>query len=290
MFIVNNNGHFSIDLTAVENIDVWNFKLNLFMRLNITFLTINIRYMDLYKCIIGQVTVVSFDLSNQLKHIYCGIQSNMINYSPHRNTKVEISVKYRLQYELVILYSVMDYNVIMTSEVKHFVHSLFEWSFNIIHPKVFTKSFFFSCDKFQRILFTISAQFNIAISIYEGPGILSKILKPFNETVKYKSYLTTSFQALTASYGHFQKSESYFINFVIDNIQPCTFINVTNVTISFPNETCRKLLSVVEIYTIPHYKINLIIVIAYYIGVNNYAGLAAYDHQFNTHKSVILDG
>ena len=246
--------------------------------------------MNLYKCIIGQLTVVSFDLSNQVKHIYCGLQSNVINYSPYGMTKVEVSVKYRIQYELVILYSVLDYNVIMTCEVKDFVHSLFEWSFYIMHPKVFVKSFFFSFEKFQRIFFTISAKLNMSVSIYDGPGILSQILKPFNETVKYKSYLTTSFQALATTYDNFQNSESHFINFVKDDVQPCAFINTTNVTISFPIETCRKSFSVIEIYTITHYKINLTISYAYYIGVNNvlcnYAGLAAYDYQFKTHRVI----
>ena len=78
----------------------WIFTLDKQLRLNITFTHIRIVISHLDTCYIGNVTVGTFDPSENSKFefVYCGIMSNIPNYPKMRNVDIMVSIRPYVQY------------------------------------------------------------------------------------------------------------------------------------------------------------------------------------------------
>ena len=93
-----NKGKFKIeDETKYGTIHTWYFNLHSVLRLNITFHQIQIMYMNLYKCLIGRVYLVSYTDFKKSENIYCGIHSLIVNYPFFRKVNVGIKSLYTVQ-------------------------------------------------------------------------------------------------------------------------------------------------------------------------------------------------
>ena len=93
-------------------IHTWIFTLDKQLRLNITFAYVRILISYLDTCYIGNVTVETFDPSenSKFKFVYCGIMSNIPNYPKMRNVGIMFSIRPYVQYILVFSYCVIDPN------------------------------------------------------------------------------------------------------------------------------------------------------------------------------------
>ena len=108
----------------------WKFYMDQALRLNITFQTIYIAYMNLYECFTGHVLVESFLSGMKFQYRYCGMLSNIINYPPHFRTEVVIVAAARVRYEVIMSYSIIDKNRIVLNFKLPFIQ-IPSWSLNI---------------------------------------------------------------------------------------------------------------------------------------------------------------
>ena len=148
--------------------------------------------MNLNKCFIGNVSVESFALGNISTNTYCGIMSTMINYPPHRSGRIVISSEYKVKYQVAFFYSVIDTNRMYscpTNEVQY----MKQWWF-VPKFKTEVQMFHLLTEKYQIIKVAAPKTFNV--EIFNGPGMLSEVLLPLNQTDKTNMYLTSAFQCV----------------------------------------------------------------------------------------------
>ena len=91
-------------------IHTWIFTLDKQLRLNITFVHVRILISYLDTCHVGNVTVETFDPSenSKFKFVYCGIMSNIPNYPKMRNANIMVSIRPYVQYIVFFSYGVID--------------------------------------------------------------------------------------------------------------------------------------------------------------------------------------
>ena len=152
--------------------------------------------MNLYECVIGQVWVLSGEKG---QHRYCGILSNIINYPPHFRTFVVILAATRVKYEVMILYSIIDENrIILDSNYplskSPTLHPM--WTLFFLQKNITTERFDIIAEKYKVIFLHLLIVSRISANVYDGPGVLSKKLSPFNQSDSKLFYLTSSFQCV----------------------------------------------------------------------------------------------
>lgn len=176
--------------------DRWNFYLAISLRLKIHFSYIHIKYNNSYKCFIGNVIVKSYLSHFESKNKYCGIHSNIVNYSPFRNTQIMVIVKYRVQYEVVMLYSVIDCNIIVSQPTNPIKPVKLKLRLHFLQRNLSVQIFHIWIEKYQQIQFHIFKSMKLLTNIHDGSGILSAILKPKNYTKYQSHHLASTFQSI----------------------------------------------------------------------------------------------
>ena len=171
------------------------FSLYLLHRLYITFYHIQINYMNLYKCFIGNVSIIS-----NKKYIvtYCDIHSQILTYPPNQEVDVYIVSSYRVHQDILLHYSVIDTEKINTLVFDYLPIDLSTptWNVYFVQFQITIFHVHIVILKYQIIsVITQNGYFSI-VQLHDGPGVLAKLLIPVSQLKQTSTYLTSSFQCV----------------------------------------------------------------------------------------------
>ena len=93
----------------------WRFKLDGWLRLNLTFQYIYISINNYYGCYIGNLTVKSFSKLDTPDLVQCGVHSYMISYPIYKNVDIVLHIKCYVTHEIELYFCVIDPNRIVSS-------------------------------------------------------------------------------------------------------------------------------------------------------------------------------
>ena len=212
-------------------------QTNKFLRINITFYEIHFKYVNLHKCFIGSVSVESSTQINNFTDLYCGGLAQILSYPPYKNSKIVLSSKYYVDYDILLSYSVIDMNIMESKLGKFLRYSKQMWF--VPKSRTIVEMFHLQTEKYQHITLLTSNLINVVV--HNGPGTLSKALRSISQSSKKNIYLILTFQCLI----FLQKNNSFFwkgiIIFETRNNNYTQIQNVTSETdeqILFPNPLC----------------------------------------------------
>ena len=214
--------------------------------------------MSLHKCFIGNVSVQSYALGNIFTNTYCGLMSTMINYPPRRWGRIVISSEYKVEYEVLFSYCVIDTNIIYSCPSRNAQY--FKQCWFVPQFKTEIQMFHIETEKYQ--LIKVSAPKNFNLEMLNGPGILSRVLVPVNLTDKTKMYLTSTFQCVILLWTKFSSHKLLSYEFLSEYSLSETVIDQTKnplEQITFPNTTyaTQPVLSILKFRTHQNYFINV---------------------------------
>ena len=152
-----------------------------------------------FKCYFGKLIVQSFlhhtkTISFRFK--YCGIVPSFILYPPSHRLKMVLAVGYQVNFDSLITHSVIDSSKIISYQVKS---NNTETSVSVI--KLLTSESYFlryelQVERYESIYISINIEQTHFIEVYDGPGTLYNILKPFVSENGKLLYTTTTFQSV----------------------------------------------------------------------------------------------
>ena len=93
----------------------WRFTLDKRLKLNISFEYIYISINNYYGCYIGNLTIKTYSKLNTTDLIYCGTHSYITSYPQYRNVDIILDIRVWITYEIKLVYSVTDPNIIVSS-------------------------------------------------------------------------------------------------------------------------------------------------------------------------------
>ena len=247
-------------------------------------------YMNLYKCFIGSVYLVSYTDFKKSENIYCGIHSLIVNYQFFRKVNVGIKSLYRVQYKVVVTYSIIDCCGIRSSSLMNSLQKqslTIKWQLYIPLHNISAINIFISVVKYQQLTLYVQKNFFSLVEVYDGPEISSEGVMPLTQSQNSSKYLLSSFQCITTFWlqsSDFSKVTDHVLNFSSMMSPSSQNINLLphNATIFKYPEMCKDCsTTILQITNSLNYHINLFIETLSYKGQNNilckYAGLVAYD-------------
>ena len=172
----------------------WIFTLDKQLRLNITFTHIRIVISHFDTCYIGNVTVRTFDLSENSKFqfVYCGIHSNIPNYPKTKNVDIMVSIRPYIQYIVIFSYAVIDPDRTISSRPQIEKTIKLEWFVYFPTTKKYLQFLHLKVEKYNVIVLSFANHINSPYEVFDGPGRRSKALKLRSQT----EYVTSTFQCV----------------------------------------------------------------------------------------------
>ena len=185
----------------------WIFKLDRKLKANVTFEYIHIYINYLYLCKIGTVRVESFEYSEEWTHTYCGFQSTLICFPPHRNVEIYFSFEKYVSYEIIMRYSVIDTKLMTSTKQKRteYLHDhhrwlqnpqrILQWRINMLMQKVQFLRFRFHYEKHKYLRITFPPT-KYLVEAFDGPDTLSPMLQSKHLNDKLYGIQTSTFQCI----------------------------------------------------------------------------------------------
>ena len=187
----------------------WILKLHKKLQANFTFDYINIFFNHLRFCKIGFVEIKSFKNlnSNQWTQIYCGFQSTLMCFPPHRNVEIDLLFERYTSYEILMRYSVTDQNRIISSEqnrTKYLQYynrnqerqqEYFQWRINIPRQRVQLVRLILNFEKYKYLRITFPAK-TYLVEAFDGPDTVSPMLQSNYLNDKLQEIVTSTFQCI----------------------------------------------------------------------------------------------
>ena len=209
------------------NIETWEFTLDKQLRINITFYYIRIIFNVLSECYLGNVTIKSL-LENQPRNsfVYCGVLSNMAHYGMFPDIEITVSLRPYVTYNITLFYGVIDSNatyncphIRFTKQIPHIGNEP-GWLLYFPTTKQFLQKIHISIARFNTLKITTYANIQNSIQIYDGPGILSKmVLLNINRT----SFETSTFQCVLHIFGKVLHSTENDVIWYVSVHRPALF-------------------------------------------------------------------
>ena len=268
------------------------FNLYPLHRLNITFYHIQINYMNLYKCFIGNVSIIS---NNKYIATFCGIHSQLLNYPPNKEIEIYIVSSYRVYQNILLHYSVIDKGKISTFLFDYLPIALSTTTWNVyfVQFQITILHVHIVILKYQIISVIIQNEYFSLVQLHDGPGVLAKILTPVSQSKQNSTYHTSSFQCLMSV-----KLQGPNTPYQLFKYLPLTrklSHEITSVEsqvklIQYPHMCNGCSLLQFHVQTTYHHNINITTNNLSYIGHMNilcqYAGLAVFDKKQGAYKEL----
>ena len=245
----------------------WSFHLDPLLRLRLLFYNIYISLKNLHSCYSGHVQVKSFTMETKwLPITYCGIHSYMVAYPPYNNVSVLISVKAYVTFIISLKYNIVDPKIKFSCTIQMKSKTITpEWVIYDNQKKTFMQKYTLNVAKWQKIQITIHILKRFIITIHDGLGIWSPILKSTKHLENKKYFSTSSFQCtIQTSFSSARKAQkALFFRAVSRKIERVLNFsgNKTHSHLSYPNGFCSTTLSdcILKVNTTENAKINVTI-------------------------------
>ena len=267
----------------------WIFTLDKQLRLNITFTHIRIVINNLDTCYIGNVTVRTFDPSENSKFqfVYCGILSNIPNYPKMRNVDIIVSIRPYVQYIVIFSYGVIDPDRTISLRPQIYKTNKLEWFVHFPTTNKYLQFLHLKVEKYNVIALSFANHIRGQYEVFDGPGRRSKALILRNQT----DYITSTFQCvifLLVSINRLDRKQKVnhlkFLETSKNNVEE-RFL-AENRTLKLDNaQTCDTddRICVIELSTKNEFHFNISIMSLYHTYTNDiiciYGGLTVYDRK-----------
>ena len=237
----------------------WIITLHEKLRVNITFDYIDIYVNYLLICDIGAVKITSDQKSSLYvwAQQYCGIQSDVICFPPHRNVEINVSLKVYTSFDISMRYSVTDLSHIIISVVK----SSSLYIMNVPGQKIQIVRYIFHVKKYEYLRITFPPT-KYLVEAFDGPDTLSPMLPSVYLDDQVHVIVTSSFQCILNIYKGCTTSFSntnqiWFRTFDINPVKTIIFNNqtISNFSYHYSNKKFSNKVDITKIM-VPH---NLII-------------------------------
>ena len=172
------------------------FILHPTLHLNLTFHYIYLSSNSFLQCNFGSLSIWNY-YHYYPEYKYCGIVPSFILYLSFNRVILEISINsYQVKFDSIITYSVIDSYKIISCKLNS-IHSAAPISvLDFIFPNSFVLRYELVVERYERLhIFSNVSQYN-SIEVYDGPGILYTMLKPFAPKGEIIQYTTTTFQSV----------------------------------------------------------------------------------------------
>lgn len=248
-------------------------NLALKLSLNITFYYIHIWGRHASECFVGKIIVVGQNKGTSSSFNYCGIHPTLISYPPGHLVDLIFKRNFRFgTLETTLFFTVLDENIIFSVAFKRTRFVRPSWILYIPNRECFLLRFYLKTEKYKTL--TISS--SLELNIYDGPGILSPVLR----TTKRK-YVTSTFQCVSVVWLSTLEHESFqnHLNMsselkpVDKNFSIISFLR-QNISLSLKNP-CVIVTSGEE-FSYKYLTINNLTYKGYNDGSCTYAGLTVY--------------
>ena len=152
--------------------------------------------MNVKHCNLGRVVIKSEKQKKKFFCKLCGLYSDTKIFPPHSNIINTIFAKHRVQYDVHMYYSVIDFSRIVSIPVPKTISNLIHIHSIPLLNMTFDH-YLVTVEKYMLILINVS-HLSCCIKILDGPGDLSLEIKPLNNSRNVDShhmYITSSYQA-----------------------------------------------------------------------------------------------
>ena len=243
----------------------WIITLDEKLRVNITFDYIDIYVNSLLTCDIGVVHVTSVQKSklNVWVQQYCGIQSDIICFPPHKNVEINVQFKVYTSFDISMRYSITDLNHIISSVVKSIV--CYVMNIDLPGQKMQIVRFIFNIQKYKYLRITFPPK-RYLVEAFDGPGTLCPMLPSEDLSDQIHAVVTSSSQCILNIYTRCKSSFSYanhvwFTTFDIHPIKTIIFNNqtISNFSYHYNNKKFNNKVDITKIVVPHNFKINITI-------------------------------
>ena len=144
---------------------------------------------------------------------YCGIVSSFTLYPASNKVTIAIIVEpYEVIFDTIISYSVIDSHKIISYEGKRTKSIAPITLMKLLSTGLYLLKYQIEVERYERINIICNISQYYFINIFDGPGTLYNILKPFEGNEKMAHYTTTTFQSFVFLVrSQFEVSNSIFI-------------------------------------------------------------------------------
>ncbi len=228
---------------------VWRFKLDRIFQLNMTFKGIKFEYMNLQRCFVGQMVITSQNNYSNDSLTYCGRQSVLEIYPKYNDISLALSFLHFVNVKVMMTFFLIDYNQVCSWPINPNRTLNLKQSLYFPLKNLSVHMYQLVVKQYQNIIVGISTDFFFSM-VFDGPGALSNILTPVNQTTKFRFFQTSAFQSLVSILRHLSTSMSlpnekllkYWASQISASHSP---INDTKtVTYSAVNFSCTPVISV----------------------------------------------
>ena len=142
-----------------------------------------------------------------------------MNYPFFRKVNVGIKSLYRVQYKVVVTYSIIDCSGIRSSSL---VNSLqkqsltIKWQLYFPLHNISAINILISVVKYQQLTLYVQKNFFSLVEVYDGPERSSQWVMPLTQFQNSSKYLLSSFQCITTLWlqtSHVSKVTDHVLNF-----------------------------------------------------------------------------
>ena len=174
------------------------FKLQLQLRLNITFHHINIIHNQLkLKCEHDYLYIGSLYDENKE---HCGLLSNFVVFLVGIDIGMDIRIwTQHIYFDIEFAFSVIDPGTVISKVPRRSdIFRFSSWRVYFPHTGLFLQRLIFKVKSFLSLKITVRSRIGIEANVYDGPGILCRKINPgtLNETGVVNIYVTSSFQSV----------------------------------------------------------------------------------------------
>ena len=151
-----------------------------------------------HQCDFGSLTIWNHTSGYNSPHYrYCGIVPSFILYLSFRRIILEISINsYQVTLDSIITYSVIDSYKVISCNLNS-IHSAAPITvLDFLIPNFFVLRYELVVERYERLHISSSVTQYYCIEVYDGPGTLYNILKPFTLKGEMAQYTTTTFQSV----------------------------------------------------------------------------------------------
>ena len=251
-------GTFASDIYCTRGVVIYlQFNLDKRLRLHIYFFTIyfssgqeNCRWDRLE--VMNKKTESSKSKGN---FVYCGYSPSFNFYSNNTQCEVDITSGIGMYTFIHFNFSIFNPGVKETSPQSIVTTPKYN-NKHVIPNFTFIASYFLQQRKLDQILLKVNSSGSYTITVYDGPGLELKILKP-----KHGIIVTSTFQCLVDIAGVGKKEMKLTtVNFTtrklpVQNIYE--FHNQVNASIQLPNLACVPNVCILLLHTSPGHQINV---------------------------------